>query len=272
MGVVESLIDGFFGYLITIVNAPLQPLLDLVKNLLSGQVSVELFGSIWGIMVYILSLFYGLLLLYAGFNFIISGHDIVKRENAKAWLRNVLIMTVLIQASYLLYQLVLGISSVLTSSVINMVDPHFFLFTFDNFINIGLELSFGGLYVVILLLTVVLLGIRYLVVSLGVIFAPLGIFLYFVPPLRAYGKLILNFLGINIFITFIDAIIILASSKMVDVGVFGSAEILLMISAFALVLFVTLYFMLFGVIKAAFNVAGEVTSKVGLIKAILGGA
>ncbi len=272
MGLVDSFIDGFFGYLTTIVNAPLQPLLDLVKNLLSASVSIELFGSLWGIMVYILSLFYGLLLLYAGFNFIISGHDIVKRENAKTWLKNVLIMTVLIQASYLLYQLVLAISSALTSGIIEMIDPTFFMFTFDNFINIGLELSFGGFYVVILLLTVVLLAIRYLVVSLGVIFVPLAIFLYFVPPLKAYGKLILNFLGINIFITFIDAIIILASSKLVEVSIFGSFEILLMISAFSLVLLVTLYFMVFGIIKAAFSVASEVTSKVGMIQALLGGA
>ncbi len=271
MGLVDSFIDGFFGYLTTIVNAPLQPLLDLVKGLLTTPANIEIFGSLWGIMVYILSLFYGLLLLYAGFNFIISGHDIVKRENAKIWLRNVLIMTVLIQSSYLLYQLILAISSLLTKGVMGMIDPNFFLFTFDNFINIGLELSFGGFYIIILLLTTVLLAIRYLIVSLGVIFAPLAVFLYFIPPLKAYGKLILNFLGINIFITFIDALIILASSKLIDVSIFSSFEILLMISAFSLVLLVTLYFLVFAIIKSAFSVATEVTSKVGLIKALLGG-
>ncbi len=271
MGIVESLIDGFFEYLLVIINAPLQPLLDLVRHLLTEPVSVELLGSLWGIMVYILSLFYGLLLLYSGFNFIISGHDIVKRENAKTWLKNVLIMTVLIQASYLLYQLVLAIAGLLTIGVIELIDPSFFLFTFDSFINIGLEMSFGGLYVVTLLFTAVILGIRYLIVFLGVVFAPWAIFLYFIPPLKAYGKLILNFLGVNIFITFVDAIIILASSKLVDVSVFSSFEILLMISAFGLVNLVTLYFMFFAVIKSAIGIASEVKGKVGMMQALLGG-
>ncbi len=272
MSIVGSLIDGVLEMLLYIINAPLKPLLFAVKSLLTDAVGISLFGSLWGIMVYIISLFYGLLLLYAGFNFIISGHDVVKRENAKTWLKNVLIMTVLIQSSYFLYQLILAISGLLTSGVMGLIDPHFFLFTLDNLINIGLEISLGSVYMVVLLLSAVILAVRYLIVSMGVVLVPWAIFLYFIPPLKAYGKLILNFLGVNIFITFVDAIILLASSKLVDVSVFGSFEILLMISAFLLVNLVTLYVMFFAIIKAALNVTNEVTSKVGILKALLGGA
>jgi hypothetical protein len=80
-----------------------------------------------------------------------------------------------------------------------------------------------------------MLVLRYLVVSFGVVLFPVGIFLYFIPPLKGYGKFILNLLGIFIFITFIDLLIILACSKLIEVQLFENIKILVMITCFALV-------------------------------------
>lgn len=270
MSIVQSLIDNFFEYLLVIVNAPLQPLFGLVQNLISEPVNISIFGSLWAIMVYILSLFYGLLLLYAGFNFIISGHDIVKRENAKTWLRNVMVMTVLIQASFFLYFLVVEISSLLTTGVLGLIDPNFFLFTFDNFVNIGLEFIFGITYIFTLLLTTILLTVRYLIVSIGVVLMPIAIFFYFIPPLNSYGRLILNFVGVCIFITFLDAIVLLAGSKLIGLALFQNFKILVVISSFSLANLLMSYAMFFAIARSALNTAIGVKGKVGVLKALVG--
>ncbi|PIN77986.1 hypothetical protein COV14_04805, partial [Candidatus Woesearchaeota archaeon CG10_big_fil_rev_8_21_14_0_10_33_12] len=106
-----------FDFFIGLLNAPLQPLLSFVKTLLTANVDLTLFVSLWAIMVYVISLFYGLLLMYSGFNFIISGYDAVKREKAKEWFRNIFIMIVLVQASYFLYSWFLDINSLLTTAI-----------------------------------------------------------------------------------------------------------------------------------------------------------
>lgn len=246
-----------FDFIINLINDPIEPILSFIKSLLTESVDISLFGYLWVIMLYILSLFYGLLMVYSGFNFIISGHDIVKREKAKEWLRNTLIMIVLVQCSYFLYYLVIQLGSSMTLGTINLINEDFFKITSDNIINIGLQFCFAFSYLIILLLFAFVLTIRYLIVAAGVAMIPLGIFFYFIPPLRNYGKFILNFLGICIFITFLDAIIFLASSMLLEVPLFENMKILVMISAFGIANIFTIYLMFFSVIKSALSTVNK---------------
>jgi hypothetical protein len=240
-----------YDFIINLINAPIQPLLDLTKSLITEPVNLSAFGSIWAIVMYILSMFYGLLLLYTGFNFMISGYDVVKRENAKMWFKNILIMIVLVQMSYFIYATFIDITSLMTSGIINMVDSKFFLLTADNVVNIGLELFLGFFYVLTLIGTVLLLTLRYIIVAIGVVLIPIGIFLYFIPPLNSYGKLIINFLGIIISVTFFDSLILLAGAKIVEIPVFENFKILVMITCFSIVNLLMFYLMLFSLIKSA---------------------
>jgi len=242
-----------FNFLINILNAPLQPLLDLTKSLLTEPIELSAFVSLWAIILYILSLFYGLLMFYSGFNFIISGYDSARRAKAKEWFMNIFIMIVLIEASYFLYSLVIDINSYLTAGMMNLVDPNFFLLTTDNMVNIGLEFFFALFYVIVLVFTSLFLTLRYLIVAAGVVFVPLGIFLYFIPPVKGYGKLILNFLAICIFISFFDSLIILVSSQLVNISLFANFKILVMISTFSIANFFMFYLMFFSAIKSAFR-------------------
>ena len=202
-------------------------------------------------------MFYGLLMLYSGFMFIISGYDVAKREKAKEWFRNIFIMIVLVQASYFLYSAVIDINSLLTTGLINMIDQTFFLITADNIVNIGLQFFLGGFYVIALLFTTILLTFRYILVAGGVVFVPIGIFLYFIPPVNAYGKLILNFLGICIFVTFFDALILLICSKLIDIPIFQNFKILVMITAFLIINFFMFYIMMFSAFKSAIKTGGK---------------
>lgn len=230
--------EKIYDFFINLLNAPLQPLLALVRSMLENAPSIELFQPIWGIIVYCISMFYGILIIYSGFKLLTSGHNVIKREIAKEWLKNTVIMIVLIQASFYLYKIILEMGAMMSSSVLSMVNPHFFLITIDNIVNVGLEFIFLNGYVIVLFFTALLLLIRYLIVCFGVLFAPIGIFCYFIPPLRSYGKLTLNILGLFIFVTFLDAIIILACSLLIEIPLFANFKILVMISCFSIVNFV----------------------------------
>lgn len=254
-----------YDFIINLLNAPLKPLLDLLKSLLTEPINLSLFSSLWAIIIYVISLFYGILMLYSGVNFMLSGYDIVKREKAKQWFMNLFLMIIFVQASYFIYELVIDMESLLTAGVVNMIDKYFFMITADNIINIGLQFLFVMVYVLVLFITVLLLVFRYIIVAVGVVFVPIGIFLYFIPPLRDYGKLILNFLGICLFLTFFDSLIFLVCSKITEIPLFANFKILVMISALVFVNILMFYLMFFSAIKSAIKTTNEVAVTVGAV-------
>ena len=75
--------EKLFEFLLGVLNSPIQPILDLIYNLLTEPVNIDVFAEVWAIIIYILSLFYGLLLLFVGFRFLIAGHSPEQREKAK---------------------------------------------------------------------------------------------------------------------------------------------------------------------------------------------
>ena len=259
-----------YDFIINLLNAPITPLLALIKNLLTEPVQLSLFSPIWAIIIYILSLFYGLLLLYSGFNFMISGYDAVKREKAKEGFKNIFMMIVLVQAPYFIYALFVDMGSLLSEGVIGMIDDTFFLITIDNIVNIGLEFIFSASYVFILLITVIILTFRYIIVAVGVVFIPIGVFFYFIPALNSYGRLILNFLGICIFITFFDAIIFLVCAQLLEVPIFQNFKILVMISAFLFADILMFYLMFFTAIKSAFRTTQKTAVAVASVAKYVG--
>lgn len=245
--------EAFFRFLIEIINAPLQPFLQLTLNLLSEPINLGLFFHLWVIVIYCLSMFYALLLLGSGFNFMIAGYDSEKREKAKMWFRNTLIMIVLVQASFFIYQLALDLSAAVTSGTLSLINPDFFLIGVDGITDLGMALFFGVFYLITLLLTALVLTIRYAVVAIGVVLLPLGIFFYFIQPLKAYGSLILNVLGVAVFVTFFDALLLAGFSRLIEVSIFSEIRIIILIAAFLLVSVLMLFLMLFSVVKASMN-------------------
>ena len=144
-------------------------------------------------------------------------------------------MIILIQSSFYIYGLFLEVSYKINTALLTLVDPRFFLFTADNIVNIGLQFIFGIAYAITLFFTLLFLTLRFIVISIGVVFLPIALFLYFFPPLKGYGKFMLNLLGIFLFITTLDLIIIMACSKLLNVSLFQYFKILLMIACFMVV-------------------------------------
>ncbi len=259
-------IAKFFDFFINLMNMSLQPLLVLIKDLLASKVNISPLMRFWKIITYVISIFYSLLLLYSGFNFITSGYDAVKREKAKTWVRNIILMIFFINISYFIYSWLLEISSHLTQGVLNLIPNDIFNLNISSFKNLGLKFSFILLYLIILMTTLVSLGIRYFCVMLGLISFPLGLFLYFFEPLKEYGKLVINFLGIFLIMPFLDSLVLLIGSQLNNVGVFSGNGILIMIISFTMVILLNIILILFVISKSASAVMNNsVTSFVRLI-------
>lgn len=84
-------------------------------------------------------------------------------------------------------------------------------------------------------------AIKYAMTVVGVIIFPIGIFFFFIPPLKGIGKFILSTLAMMIFITFFDMLIIVASSMLIDIPLFSDVKILVMITAFGMVCLTLLF-------------------------------
>lgn len=228
--------EMFMEYLVSIANATLQPLISAVQIFLTTAPLIDIMIGIWAIIIYCLSLFYGLMIMWAGLQFLVSGFDVQRRQAAKEWLQNTILMIVLVQGSFYLYGLILDVSASLTSGITGLIDPQFFLLTTDNNVNIALQFIFAVIYALILVITLILLGVRYSFVTMGVLFFPLGIFCYYVAPLRSYGRLILQMLMMLVFVTVIDAVILLGSSMLLTIDIFQNFKILVMIGSYCMVL------------------------------------
>jgi len=231
----SSLPEKLFDYFLFIINAPLLPMLAIIKKLLTAEVSIDLFYRMWSMIRYILSFFYIFLFLYCGFVFLTSNANPIKRAHAKDMLKDTFLMIILIQGSFYIYGLVLSLGSTMDAAILSMIDPHFFLLTVDNFVNVGLELIFALAYAIALFVTMFMLVLRYIIVSFGVVLFPIGIFFYFTPPLKGYGRFILHLLGLFVFVTFFDLLIILACSMIVEIPLFANFKILVMITCFQIV-------------------------------------
>lgn len=249
--------EKMYDFTLDVMNAPIEPLLSSTRSLLESSPSIDLFLGVWQIIVYCISMFYGILFIYSGFQFMFSGHNVIRREMAKEWLKNTVIMITLVQGSFYLYGLVVELGSIMATSVLSLVDEHFFMLTADNIMNIGLEFLFVGAYVIVLFITIIFLVIRYLIVCFGVLFAPIGVFCYFIPPLKSYGKMILHTLGLFIFITFLDAIVILACSMLVEIPLFENMKILVMICCFLINDLLSLMLMKHIISKSSLSDSGE---------------
>ena len=224
--------DALSQFALSVLNAPIKPVLAALKFLVTTPATLDILHPIWAAMVYVISVFYGLFILGAGFNFIISGMSAERRTRAKEWLQNAILMMLFVQSSFLLYGLIAQIAASLTSGVVGMIDPNFFLFTIDDGISTALQMTFGSLYLVTICITLILLSINYLGCLVGAVFFPFGVFFYFIPPLRDIGKFIMSSLAFILFIPFFASLIFLVNSELMKVGYYDTLKIFFMIGSF----------------------------------------
>jgi hypothetical protein len=264
--------EKMYDFFINLVNLPIQPLLIFIKTLLTSDVHIEFFEHVWEVICYLLSFFYLFLFLYSGFVFLTCSDNPVKRSNAKDGLKNAVLMILLVQASFFIYGLLLSLASMLNNVILDLIDKNFFLLTFDNVFNIGLEALIFPVYLLSLFFAMLLLSLRYVIVSFGVIIFPIGIFCYYVPPLKSYGRFILRVLGNFIFVTFIDLLVILGCSMIIDDPVFESFKIVVMIICFVIINYSLFWCFKFAMSKADTSGLKDDIGQAAKFIALAGGA
>ncbi|MDP2749571.1 MAG: hypothetical protein Q8O89_01920 [Nanoarchaeota archaeon] len=243
--------DYFFNYLLGILNSPVNLFLGFIHKLLSEPVNIEIFHPTWLVIIYILSFFYIIIFIYAGFQFITSANNPIKREDAKEWLKNAFFLIVFVQASFFIYSSVLLLASSLAGGILSGIDTSFFTITPDG--SVGIQIMLLIPYLITLLITALILGVRYILASIGLIFFTLGIFAYFIPPIKDIGKFLVTVVLMILFVPFFQAIMILAISKIVQN--FTDYKILILICGFLLINIATIALVYFVTIKSALGLS-----------------
>ena len=260
MSVVDQLIGGLNYWLMTIFNLPGRGLVILSERLMSANVDISSLKGMWQFTAYIVSFFYLVLLVYAGFKLMVSGGSAEERAKSKKMLTDTVIMIIMVQLSYWLYSLAVSLSAGLSAAVFRQIPSSFFSLRMD-FVN----LFTMPVYLLVLLSTVILLTVRYIIVAFGVCAVPIAFCFYYFEPLKQYGRFILNVLFAFVFVPFFQALIILTAS-MLDSNYFMLHGVLL-ISSFVLADLVMVFVTLFVIVKSAIGVMkSDVVRVVSLVK------
>ena len=206
--VANALLDGIKQIVVDFVT----PLLDLARDFITNNPNPANYQAHWQAVVTLISAFYLLIFLVVGFKFVIGSYDEVQRMEAKEWAKKAVFIVILVNASLLLYSLLLDVGSGTALYLWN--SSYETLFQVQNLSALNLILViFFALAVILALIT---LFARYLLVLTGIMAFPIGLFLYFVPPTQAYGKIILNTIGVVVFLQFVDVIALVASSLLLS--------------------------------------------------------
>ena len=228
-----------------------KPLMDFTQYLLSNNPDVEGMKGWWQSIVTVISSFYLLVFLIAGFMFLFAGIDLEKREQAKTWLKNAIKMIVGVNISFALYQIILELATAITQF---MWISGFERFFGDSiFSTAGLVLLVFNAFAVVL--AAITLFLRYIFLLLGVALFPLAIFLFYTPKLENWGKMIINLLGGALFMQFIDVIMFVAADKILTQMIGSPGEAFVIPLAFCLVAVINVVIIVYAILKSAFSIA-----------------
>ncbi len=247
-----NLTSCFTGFLESFFNAPLKPLIDLFKDLIITNASPDIFKPIWGIIILLCSLASMIFIIINVVKLVMYAEYPLKRHQAKESLKNIVIIAVLLPLSYYIYTTLLSFNSLLTNNFIQSINVNFFEVKFDNITSSILNLLLYIFYIVVLIITDIILVLRYFILSVGVVIFPLGIFMYYIDQLKNYGVLIINFLLSNIFVGFITSLVLMIVSMLSSVQIFENYQVIFSISGLLITDAILVIIMFFVVIKASF--------------------
>jgi hypothetical protein len=247
-------VDMFFSVLQGFVADFLSSLLFVAKLFIVTNPDISPMFPLWQTIVYVISLFYLILFMVVGFLFIFSSIDAEKRLTAKQWFKSTVIMIACVAGSFQLYDLVLRLGAAIAG----------FLWSaeFEVLFEAGqlseLNIVLLGVYSFAVLGAFITFVIRYLFLFAGAAIIPIALFFYFIPPLKPWGKMLLEILFAAILMQIIDVIIFIACQAVWQqfAGVPDSAG-WGPLTAFALIAFTNAAIIGFALMKAARTVTKQ---------------
>ncbi len=205
----NMLIDGFvYGAELFLENS-----LDFITS----SPDIGLFCGPYSAVMDILESLYTLAFMAAGAYYILKSHDVEGRSSAKLWLKSIFAMILALSFSFSIFGMILDINEYITTSL--------YAESFDNLLSVDASLSslvfafiMSFMFLNVAAVTFMSLLARYIMIPFLLLLFPIGIFLYFLPATREWGAFVFKFILLIVFMTSIDALLVLAMSYLFSAG------------------------------------------------------
>ena len=214
----STIFDFFLNAIVLGLKASLQNLLDMSFQFLFSSPNPTWFCAPYNTVMAILESLFSIALMGLALMFIIRSNDVQGRLEAKKWLENLLMLIVVLSFSFALFQLIVGFNDFLATSFANQSMKNVFSSPYAPVASIFM-LTMLFFNVSLLALTFVTLLVRYLLIPFLLLLFPVAIFLYFLPPTRDWGKTGLKIILSIVFMTALDALILLGLTSL-----FGTSD------------------------------------------------
>lgn len=209
----QCIAEAIFSSLANGLVYAAQQFYGLSIGFLTASPDIKWFCAPYNQLMALIESFYTIMLMGLGAYYVVSSTDIEGRTRAKTWLRNVFYMVILLSLSFQIFGLILDLNTQISSNIYASVSQS--IFDVDVQISdlvfsliFAMTLSFGGF------LTFVTLISRYLMIPFLLFLFPMAIFLYFIPITRDWGAFLFQFITLVVFMTSIDAILLMGISAL----------------------------------------------------------
>lgn len=182
-------------------------------NFILASPDLHWFCGPYNAVMAVIESLYIIVLLGLGLYYIARSTDVAGRNNAKKWLKNVVFMVVALSLSYYAFQMLMDLNQYVASEFMSKANLDFFSVgaTFSSVVFLCiLSATTAGVF----LITFITLLIHYILISFMFLAFPIAMFLYFIPPTQSWGKVLLQVIGIVVFMTSFDALILLGLSAL----------------------------------------------------------
>jgi hypothetical protein len=122
-------------------------------------------------------------------------------------------MVVALSLSFYAFQMLIDLNQYVASEFMSKANLDFFSVG-AAFSSVVFLLILSASVAFVFLITFVTLLIRYILIPFLFLAFPIALFLYFIPPTQSWGKVLLQAIGIIVFMTSIDALILLGLSAL----------------------------------------------------------
>lgn len=197
----KTLADAIYTPVYNSLYELMTEFMNLVLEILVWNPPLDIAYDAWNIIRTVITSMYLAVLTYAGLKLMagtLLGED--ERNTLKKWVGGTIISILLVNMSYVLYEIIIQFNVGLSALVYEQPNLQGFIIASAAFILL-MSVQTSAVLLVILLLIV-----RALLLLVGVVLFPIGIFLYYFPPTKRFGKLIVTLIFANIFIQFFEVL------------------------------------------------------------------
>ena len=188
-----------------------QQFYGLSMTLLTASPDINWFCQPYQNVMAIIETFYTIILMGLGAYYILHSTEVDGRVRSKIWLKNIFFMVVTLAFSFNLFGMLLDLNQSISTTIYSSVS--------SNIFDINAQLS-NMIFALIVVssfcmmngLTFATLMARYMLIPFLLLIFPLAIFLYFIPFTRDWGAYLFKFIALVVFMTTIDAILLLGLS------------------------------------------------------------